>query len=160
MARDAITRQYDVDKNLVTLTCEPGKGGYRPGVITFYAKKGKSIDLDKLQESLIATRLSGGTSMSVDYLEITVRGTVVAVPEKGLVLKVSERDGEFVLQDDAGAKGMTQKIAETISSKGESVVSVTGRVPGWNGRFPAVLKGLAAAPKGRALLVTGFETAK
>ena len=78
MARDAITRQYDVEKNRVTLTCADGKEGYRPGLITFHAKKGKSIDLTKIRESIAATRLSDGTAMSVDYLEITALGAVEA----------------------------------------------------------------------------------
>ena len=45
MARDAISRQYDVDKNRMTLTCETEKGDYRPGIITFFPKSGKSLDL-------------------------------------------------------------------------------------------------------------------
>ena len=38
MARDAIARQYDVEKNKVILTCEEGGGSYRPGTIVFHAK--------------------------------------------------------------------------------------------------------------------------
>src|SRR5262245_29289148 len=114
MARDAISRQYDVDKNLVILTCETDKGSYRPGTISFHAKKGRSVDLDKMHELLTATRLSGGTSMRVDYLEITARGTV-SVRDKDVVLKVSGTDQEFLLEDEPGAKGTTQKIAEGLA---------------------------------------------
>ena len=77
MAADAIARQYDVDKNRMTLVCETESGNYRPGTITFFPKPGKSLDLRKMEESLRATRLSGGTSMSVTYLDITVLGEVV-----------------------------------------------------------------------------------
>src|SRR5712691_10697440 len=98
MARDAIARQYDVDKNLVTLTCEPGKGGYRPGLITFYPKKGKSLDLDKMRESITATRLSGKTSMGVVYLEITATGEL-SDDKQGPVLKVAGTGQQFVLGD-------------------------------------------------------------
>jgi hypothetical protein len=156
MARDAITRQYDVDKNLVTLFCEPGKESYRPGVITFHAKKGKSIDLDKIHESLVATRLSGGTSMRVDYLEITVRGTVVGNAEKGWSLRVSGSDEEFVLAESPTAKAEQKRLLEALSAK--TVTTVIGRIPGWDGRFPDVLRALAKTPKTRTLLVTGFET--
>jgi hypothetical protein len=160
MARDAITRQYDVDKNLVTLFCEPGKEGYRPGTITFHAKKGKSIDLDKIHESLVATRLSGGTSMRVDYLELTIRGTVVGDGDKGLILRASGSEEEFILAQAPTAKDELKRLLETVSRGANTVTTVRGRVPGWDGRFPDVLRALAKAPKTRTLLVTGFEIAK
>ncbi len=158
MARDAITRQYDVDKNLVTLFCEPGKASYRPGVITFHAKKGKSIDLDKVYNSLVATRLSGGTNMRVDYLEITVRGTVAGNADKGLILRVGGSGEEFVLAQAPTAKDAMKQLLETFSGGAKTVTAVSGRLPGWDGRFPDVLKALAKTPKARTLLVTGFET--
>ena len=160
MARDAIARQYDVDKNSVTLTCEPGKGGYRPGTILFHAKKGKSIDLDKIRESIAATRLSGNTNMGMEYLEITATGDVQA-GAKELVLKVAGTEQQFVLGEAPGAKDALQRLRDALAH-GESVISVTGRVPGWSGRFPVVLKALADAPAGqnRVLLVTTFEVSK
>src|ERR1700682_1957921 len=138
MARDAITRQYDVEKNLVTLTCEEGKGGYRPGLITFSAKKGKSIDLKKIRESITATRLSGGTGMGVDYLEITALGAVEA-RDKELLLTVSGCGQQFTLIEAPTAKGMAQKLREALD-RGEKVTGVTGRVQGWKGTFPIVLR--------------------
>src|SRR2546423_13246023 len=102
MARDAISRQYDVDRNQVTLTCEEGKGGYRPGIITFSPKAGKSLDLHKMEESIRATRLSGGTSMSVDYLEITITGDVV-IDGPTALFKVSGASQQFLLKE-AGPK--------------------------------------------------------
>jgi hypothetical protein len=160
MARDAIARQYDVDKNSVILTCEPGKGGYRPGTIVFYAKRGKSLDLDKIRESITATRLSGGTNMGMDYLEITATG-VVEFGDKEGVLKVSGTDQHFVLAEAPSAKGTLQKLREALA-RGEKVTNVIGRVQGWNGRFPDVLNALAKMPPQShpVLLLTDFELVK
>jgi hypothetical protein len=161
MARDAIARQYDVDKNSVTLFCEPVKGDYRPGTITFQARKGKSIDLEKMRESIAATRLSGGTNMRVVQLEITAKGEVAA-GDKELVLKVSGTGQELVLGEDPGAKEELQRLRQALA-KGAKITTVTGHVQGWNGRFPDVLKALAPdAPTGRkptVLLVTDLEVA-
>src|SRR5438067_123202 len=140
MAADAVARQYDVDKNSVKLVCETEKGSYRPGTITFFPKKGKTIDLRKMEESLRATRLSGGTSMFVDNLEITAGGAV-AVDADAAVLKVSGTAQEFVLKEASpkdGAKASLLRLREALAS-GAKVVSVTGRVEGWSGRFPLVL---------------------
>jgi hypothetical protein len=161
MARDAIARQYDVDKNLVTLTSEPGKGGYRPGLITFFPKKGKTLDLDKIHESITATRLSGGTRMGVDYLEITARGAVV-VRDRELLLKVSGADQPFVLAEEPGTKAALSRLREALTA-GATVTSITGRVQGWSGTFPNVLKALADAKhdsKATVLLVTDFAVSR
>jgi hypothetical protein len=162
MARDAIARQYDVEKNSVTLTEDPNaEGNYRPGKIAFQARKGKSIDLEKLRESIAATRLSGGTSMRVDWLEITALGEVVAAgPE--LRLKVSGTGQELVLGEEPAAREVWQRLREA-QARGARITSVTGKVQGWNGKFPDVLRALAPdAPGGQKpplLLVTGFEVA-
>src|SRR4051812_3422217 len=103
MARDAISRQYDVDRNRMIYYCEPGKGGYRPGTITFFPKPGKTLDLLKIEESIRATRLSGGTSMSTEYLEITARGGAT-VDDKAALFKVSGTGQAFVLKDAANLK--------------------------------------------------------
>jgi hypothetical protein len=157
VAADAIARQYDVDKNSVNLFCEPGKGSYRPGTITFVAKKGASIDLDKIRESITATRLSGGTNMSVDYLEITATGGI-SLGDEEVVLKGSKSGPVFVLKDDPKAKGIVKKLRQA----GDKVASVTGLVQGWNGRFPVMLQALAktSGQDRFQLFVTGFETAK
>jgi hypothetical protein len=161
MARDAIARQYDVDKNAVTLFRKPAKGDYQPGTITFSARKGKSVDLEKMRESIAATRLSGGTNMRVDWLEITAKGEVTA-GDKELVLKVSGTGQELVLGEDPGAKSELQRLREA-QAKGAKITSVTGHVQGWSGRFPDVLKALApdapTGPKRTILLVTDFEVA-
>ena len=161
MAADAIARQYDVDKNRVLLICETDKGSYRPGTVTFYPKKGKSIDLGKMEESLRATRLSGGTSMSVDSLEITATGTVMTEGD-AVHFKVAGTNQLFVLKDAAAKDGATKTLLQRlrdVASLGAPIVTVTGRVEGWSGRFPAVLNALgkqpADAPTG--LVVAGFE---
>jgi hypothetical protein len=160
MARDAIARQYDVEKNKVTLTCDTDKGSYRPGTITFYAKKGKSIDLDQVRESIAATRLSGGTNMGMEYLEITATGNV-AISDRDLILDVSGTGQQFFLEESASAKGALQRLRDAVA-KGEKVNTVVGRLPGWSGKFPAALGGLAKTrPDARAvLIVTDFELVK
>jgi hypothetical protein len=152
VACDAIARQYDVDKNLVKLEPGPVKKSYQEGTITFQAKKGKSIDLDKLRESIAATRLSGGTNMGMDYLEITARGSVVG--DKEPRLEVAGTGQEFVLGD--GAKGELERLRAALT-RGDRVIAVTGRVQGWSGRFPDALKALAQNKGRPVLLVTAFE---
>jgi hypothetical protein len=149
-----------VEKNAVILTCDEGKGNYRPGTIQFTAKKGTSIDLDKLRESIAATRLSGGTNMGMDYLEITATGTV-ETRDKELVLKVGGTGEEFVLGESPGAKDALKRLHDAVA-KGQAVTGVVGRVPGWQGRFPVALQALAKGPPGgrAVLLVTDFEVAK
>jgi hypothetical protein len=163
MARDAIARQYDVDKNRVLLVCETDKGGYRPGTITFFPKKGKTLDLRQMVESLTATRLSGGTGMSMNWLEITATGAVVLDGETAL-LKASGTPQQFLLKDvhpKGGASSAFRRLRAAVAS-GAKVVSVTGRLDGWNGGFPVVLRAMAKRPPDEpvVLLVTAFETSK
>jgi hypothetical protein len=166
MAADAIARQYDVDKNRVTLFCEEGKGSYRPGTITFFPKKGRTVDLRKMEESLRATRLSGGTSMSVESLEITATGEVMVSEGSTavLTLKVAGTNQQFVLKAadiKGGGKTAHRRLCEDVAA-GKKIVSVTGRVEGWNGRFPVVLAALGKQPADAqaVLVVTDFESSK
>jgi hypothetical protein len=166
MARDAIARQYDVDKNRVLLLSETDKGSYRPGTITFFPKKGKTLDLRKMVESITATRLSGGTGMSMNWLEITATGEVV-LDGKTVLLKVSGTRQQFVLKEAAefknkgGTATPLLRLCAAVDS-GAKVVSVTGRVDGWSGGFPVVMRALAKRPPDEpvVLFVTGFETSK
>src|SRR5262249_35373550 len=159
MAADAVARQYDVDKNRVTLICETESGSYRPGTITFFPKAGKSINLRKMEESLRATRLSGGTSMSVTYLDITVVGELIANGD-GMQLKGSGASGLFVLKQTKDNNAL-ERLREAAAA-GATMVSVTGRVDGWSGRFPVMLGALAkrAADEPVVLFVSEFETGK
>jgi hypothetical protein len=177
LVRDTIARQSDVDKSSMKYEVEPGTGKYRNGTITFAAKKGESIDLKKLRESIQATRLGGNTSSGVNYLEITVIGEVL-VSDKETLLKVSGKQEQFLLGDNPkakpkeGEKTPYQRLTDALA-KGKKIATVTGRVEGWSGRWPAVLRELAketekdakesdkTAPKKLALLVvTDFQIAE
>jgi len=175
--RDTIARQSDVDKSSMKYEVEPGTGKYRNGTITFAAAKGKSIDLQKIQKSLQATRLGERTGSGVNYLDITAQGEVV-VADKETLLKVSGTEQQFLLVDDEkakpkeGEKTPYQRLTEALA-KGKKIANVTGRVQGWSGRWPEVLRELAektekdskesgkAATNHRTLLVVqDFEIAK
>ena len=160
MARDAIARQYDVDADSILLLPVGPTGNYQLGTITFAPKKGRSIDLDKLNESIAATRLSGNTGMSIDYLEITAKGEVIK-RDKELVLKVSGTGQELLLSEEPIAKGGLQRLREAVA-RGDKVSTVTGRVPGWSGLFPVVLAAWAKAPDAqkRKLAVVDFKVEK
>jgi hypothetical protein len=134
---------------------------YDQGTITFAAKKGKLIDLDKLHESVWATRLSGGTSSGVVSLEVTAVGEVEA-SGSATTLHVAGSDRKFILVDDVKAKPADAKkssLAEMLrlASSGKKVVSVTGYVEGWSGRWPGVLS--KPPDKTPRLMVTSFQVA-
>ena len=118
------------------------------GLISFRAKQGKSIDVDRLRASLEATRLSGRTGMEVRYLEITARGQLV---ESGSELRLELPGGQqFALVETAGAAPRAGERLREALARGEKVVSVTGRVEGWRGLFPDMLRALYI-PAGMAL---------
>jgi len=160
MARDAIARQYDVDADSIILQPLEPKVSYQRGTIEFAPKKGRSIDLDKIHESITATRLSGNTSMSMDYLEITAKGEVIE-RDKELVLKVSGTGQELSLSEEPTAEAGLQRLREAVA-RGDKVSTVTGRVPGWRGSFPDVLRAWAKAPdtQKRKLAVVDFKIEK
>jgi hypothetical protein len=148
---------------------EPGTGRYRNGTITFVARKGASINLEKILQSLKATRLFKGTRSGVNFLDITAEGEVVVV-DKETLLKVSGTGEQFRLGDDPkvkrkeGEKTPFQRLQQTLA-RGEKIASVTGRVQGWSGRWPDVLRQLAgkekpADQKPALLMVTDFQTVK
>jgi hypothetical protein len=162
VAREATARLYDVTKESVVLTKLAQSQKYDQGTITFRAKKGKLLDLDKLHESIWATRLSGGTSSGLIKLEVTAVGEAV-VKDKATILNVTGSDEHFLLAEDAeekpanGQKTVFQRMQAALA-RGEPVVSVTGRLEGWHGRWPEMLRKLP--PKPRKILVSSFETAK
>ena len=153
MARDATARQYDVDADGVKLDIDKGE-------ITFQAKKGRLVDLDKLHESIWATRLGVGTGMAMSWLDVTAVGEVVVEKDR-VVMKVKGSDQTFVLKEDPGAKvnGRTAfAVLREAVERGQKKVSVTGRVDGWKGHFPPFLKMLPKKP--RAIQVKEFEPVK
>jgi hypothetical protein len=154
VARDATARLYDVDADGVELNV-------KQGLITFRAKKGRVVDLDKLHESIWATRLSGGTGMSLNWIDVTAEGEVVV--DKGqTLLKVKGTDQYFLLGGDPnpkpedGAGTPLERLREALA-RGDKVVSVAGRVDGWKGHFPPFLKALPKKPY--RILVQDFRTA-
>ena len=158
MARDATARLYDVDADTIAFKRLNNTGKYDTGTVTFRAKPGKLIDLDKLHESVWATRLSGGTSSGLVSLEVTVAGTIV-VGEKETTLKVAGAEPEFVLAQnpEADFKNAFDELKAALA-RGEKVTSVSGRLDGWSGRWPEMLKKLPAKP--RRILVTRFDATK
>jgi hypothetical protein len=153
VARDATARQYDVDADGVKLDLKKGE-------ITFKAKKGRLVDLDKLHESIWGTRLSGGTGMGVNWLDVTLVGKVVVEKER-IVLRPTGSDAVFVLKEDAqaktGKKTAFALLREAVDG-GQKVLSVNGRVDGWKGHFPPFLK--TAPKKPWLILVKEFEVEK
>jgi hypothetical protein len=156
VARDATARQYDVDADAVELDV-------KTGLIKFRAKKGRLVDLDKLHESIWATRLSGRTGMSLNWIDVTAVGQVVVDEKKQTVLKVAGSDQVFVLKEDPAARPKKdekypfRRLQEALD-RGEKVVSVTGRVEAWKGHFPPFLKALPKKPY--AIILHDFETEK
>ena len=162
MARDATARLYDVDDNSVVYKRPKQQGKYDHGTIGFRAKKGKLIDLDKLHESVWATRLSGGTRSGLVSLDVTAKG-IATVNGKQTTLNVTGTNRRFVLIENpenkskAGEKTAFERLREAIN-RGDSLVNVTGRLDGWNGRWPGVLSKKPAKP--RRIMVTRFEITK
>jgi hypothetical protein len=146
VARDATARQYDVDADGVKLDIDKGE-------VTFRAKKGRLVDLDKLHESIWATRLSGGTGMALNWIDVTALGEVIVEKDR-LVLKVKGSDQTFVLNEDD--KKVFAKLREAAG--GKQLVSVTGRLEEWTGHFPPFLKTLPKKP--RAIKVKEFTVVK
>ena len=94
-------------------------------------------------------------------LEVTVVGAVV-VDEKQTIVRVTGSRDYFVLTNDPkakrndGEKSAFAKMHDVVAS-GKNVINVTGRLDGWRGLWPKVLKELP--PKPRRLILTAFETA-
>lgn len=151
MARDAAARQYDVDADGVKLDVTKGE-------ITFRAKKGRLVDLDKLHESIWATRLSGGTGMALNWIDVTAIG-VVSIDSDRMVLKVTGVEEQFILREGSKSGGKTAflRLREAVE-KGEKPTSVSGRLEEWQGHFPPFLK--EAPKKPRVILVKDFELTK
>ncbi|MBC8353719.1 MAG: hypothetical protein H8E66_17105 [Planctomycetes bacterium] len=152
MACDATARLYDVDEDSVVFNKLQKTTKYDQGTVTFRARQGKLIDLDKLHESVWATRLSGGTRSGLVSLEVTVIGEVVAT-EETIVLKVADSDKEFVLvkhADDQHAAAFAKLRSDSIKP-----VKLSGVIDNYVGRWPSLFKKSPTNP--RRILVTSVE---
>ena len=109
MAREATARLYDVDEHSVTFKKLNQTEKYDQGVITFRARKGKLIDLDKLHESVWASRLAHSTRSGLVSLDVVVIGEAIQTRE-GIRLKVSGVDSDFVV-----VKGPSEEQAEAFA---------------------------------------------
>ena len=155
MARDATARLYDVDEDSIVFKKFGRSRKYDHGSITFRSREDRLIDLDQLHESIWATRLSGGTRSGLVSLVVTAVGKI-DVRDGRTVLKVNDSAGEFVLDPnpDDEFRGVFEKLQSSLQTSGQ-VVTVTGRLDGWAGRWPQMLK--QVPPKPRTILVTDFE---
>jgi len=129
----------------------------KEGTIRFQARKGCTVDLDQLHESIWATRLGDGTGMELKWLEVTAVGEVIA-GDKETLLKAPGGQ-QFLLGEDTTFKGgkSLKELREALA-RGEKLVSLSGRVDGWKGnltRFTSTLPG-----KPRHILVRDFQTTK
>ena len=156
MAREATARLYDVQRSSVVLKKFTEKERYDIGTIKFRAKKGRLIDLNKLHESIWATRLSGGTRSGLLSLEVTAVGEAVVTGKK-TIFKVTGSSAHFVLEKNPedGHKDQFEKLRAAVNA-GEKIVSVTGRIASYAGRWPTVLAKAPTQP--RRILVTSFKT--
>jgi hypothetical protein len=147
VAVKALARQSDVEPTSVKV--EPEERG--EGRVVFAARPGCSLDLEKIHACLKETRLSGKppgkTRSQIHYLELTAVGDVVE-SNKGLLLKVKGTREVFRLEEPGpkaiGRGGTAFQQLQKAVAAGQQVISVTGRVKGWNGHFPAVLREVPA----------------
>ena len=161
MARDATSRLYGVDHDSLDFTKLRLTQKYDQATIEFRARSGMLIDLDKLHESLWATRLSGGTRSGCICLEVTAVGEVTQSGSE-VVLNIAGTSRQFVLVSDVEAKpddpkeSVLPELRQAVL-RGDTNLSITGYVDGWVGRWPGVLEqSPARRPR---LMVTGFEPA-
>jgi hypothetical protein len=155
VAREATARLYDVDEDSVTFKKLNQTEKYDQGVIRFRARKGKLVDLDKLHESVWASRLAHSTRSGLVSLDVVVIGEAIRTRD-GMRLKVSGSESEFVLVKDPSqdqAKAFDQ-LAAVAADEGQAV-RLTGRIDNYKGRWPSLYGKPVAKP--RRLLVTSFE---
>jgi hypothetical protein len=152
VACEATARLYDVDEDSVIFTKLQQTERYDQGTIKFSARQDHLIDLDKLHESIWATRLSGGTRSGLVSLDITAIGQVARSGNE-FVLKVAGSDAEFVLRSNPDDK-QGDVFGQLRAAVGQSV-KLTGRIDNYAGRWPDVMSKPPAKP--RRILVTEFE---
>ena len=153
MACDATARLYDVDEDSVVFEKLQKTEKYDQGTVTFRARKGKLIDLDRLHESIWATRLSGGTRSGLVSLEVTAIGEVVKSTDQ-MLLKVADANAEFALAPHPDSEHQ-ETFARLAGSTSDSRFRVTGVIDHYSGRWPGLLQKKPKNP--RRILVTDFE---
>ncbi len=154
MACDATARLYDVDEDSVVFKKLDKTKRYDQGTVTFRARKGALIDLDKLHESIWATRLSGGTRSGIVSLEVTVIGELQTSSQQ-TVLKVAGSNAEFILKKHTDEKHVATFGRVQMLTGNGTVVRVTGQIENYAGRWPNLLKTKPINPRG--ILVTAIE---
>lgn len=154
MAVDATARLYDVDEDTVVFKKHGKTEKYDQATVTFRARAGKLIDLDKLHESLWATRLSGGTRSGLVSLDVTAIGRVVETAN-GTILRISDSDAEFVLGPHTDEAHAAEFGKLKTANGANQLFRVSGLIDNYRGRWPDVLKTTPARP--RRILVTAFE---
>jgi len=112
------------------------------------------INLDKLHESVWATRLSGGTRSGIVSLEVTAIGKL-EMNSGATMLKVGAADNQFFLQQQAGPEHAEafKKLIDLVDQ--DKTVRVTGQIADYAGRWPDVLKRQPTKP--RRILVTNVQ---
>jgi hypothetical protein len=155
VAVDATARLYDVDEDSVVFKRLDKTDSYDQGVFTFRARKGKLIDLDKLHESIWATRLSGGTRSGLVSLEVVAIGKLINT-QNGVILRVAGADAEFVLAKSTTPEH-TEAFSQLMNSEGNAnrLIKVTGVIDNYQGRWPTLFE--KQPDKVRRILVTGHE---
>ena len=153
MACDATARLYDVDEDSVVFNRLDKTKSYDQGEVQFKARKGKLIDLDKLHESIWASRLSGGTRSGLVSLRVTAIGKIVTTNGR-TILQVNGSKAEFTLGNTSNAKQAAAFTRLTVTS-GDVVVQVTGLIDNYRGRWPEVLG--RKPQRTRRILVTRFK---
>jgi hypothetical protein len=154
VACDATARLYDVDEDSVVFKRLDKTAKYDQGTVTFRARKGALIDLDKLHESIWATRLSGGTRSGIVSLEVTVIGELHTNGQK-TVLRVAGSSAEFILKQPSGEQYVATSGPPLVAAGNGTVVRVKGLIENYVGRWPTLLKTQPIKPRG--ILVTNIE---
>ena len=94
-------------------------------------------------------------------LEVTAVGEAVADHDRLLFRVPGSKDYFELLSDpesqQAGETTTDYELMRQAMQRGNRVTMVTGRVDGWSGRWPTVLRKRESKP--RKILVTHFETA-
>jgi hypothetical protein len=153
VACDATARLYDVDEDSVVFKRLDKTRKYDQGTVTFRARKGKLINLDKLHESIWASRMSGRTRSGLVSLEVTAIGRVVSSNGK-TYLKVAGTEDEFELGSQTSAKEESALKNLRALPAGRNV-TVTGLIDNYRGRWPDVLA--KKQPTTRRILITSFK---